>query len=72
MLEYIQRFNNQFLVTPETEKQLHSIIPQEEIPHEVKESMLSVALKGSHLVQCIQERKIQRKNQDIVGNNSLE
>ena len=45
MIEYIELYENPFLITEGTEKQLHNIISQEVMPTEVKEGMLSVERK---------------------------
>ena len=65
MLEYIQLSDNPFLVTPETEKQLHNIIPHEEIKPEVKESMFSVELKGPHLYNVLRKERVKEKTRKL-------
>ena len=45
MIKCIELYENPFLITEGTEKQLHNIISQEVMPTEVKECMLSVERK---------------------------
>ena len=45
MIEYIELYENPFLITKGTEKQLHNIISQEVMPTEVGEVMLNVERK---------------------------
>ena len=45
MIEYIELYENPFLITEGTGKQLHNIISQEVMRTEVKEGMLSVERK---------------------------